>query len=503
MAAAEASRGPRTYGNWQRPTSRGILGFGSVGTVLLLAATIAVVATFMVTSNLLDTVILAAVLGAVLLAVLTKDAHGRNALARGGGRLAWWSARSGGTNVYRSGPLGRALWGTYQLPGIAAPTRLSEHQDSYGRRFALVHTPATGSFAVVIGTEPDGAALVDVEQVDVWVADWGHWLSNLGDEPGIEAASVTVETAPDSGTRLRREVAMNADPDAPAFAQAMLREVVTDYPTGSSTVKAYVTITFAARPRPGAAKRSAEEMGRELAARLPGLTGDLQATGAGAAHPLSAQELCEVIRIAYDPAAANLIDEAHAAGEIPELRWPDVGPSAAQASWSGYRHDSAYSSTWAMSSAPRGVVQSGVLARLLAPHRDIARKRVTIVYRPIDAAKAAALVEADLRTTEFRATSTSKPAARDSRAVRAAAATAAEEASGAGLVQFGMLITATVDDLRKAPDARAAVENLSATARLRVRPVYGSQDSAFAAALPLGLVLPKHVRVPAELRDKL
>jgi len=156
-----------------------------------------------------------------------------------------------------------------------------------------------------------------------------------------------------------------------------------------------------------------------------------------------------------------------------------------------------------MTSAPRGNVQSGVLARLLAPHREIARKRVTLLYRPIDAARAAAIVESDLRAAEFRVTSTSKPAARETLAMRAAAATAQEEASGAGLVQFGMLVTATVTDTSREADARAAIDNLAATARLRLRPVYGSQDSAFAAALPLGLVLPKHIKVPAELREKL
>ncbi len=502
MAAVDMHRGPRTYGNWRRPTSPGILGLGSVGTALLLVGLIIVVMTVMI-AGLLEAVIVAAVLGAVMLAVLTKDSHGKSSISRSGARVAWWSIRSRGSNVYRSGPLGRALWGTYQLPGLAAPTRLSEHTDSYARPFALLYTPATGSYSIVIGTEPDGAALVDQEQIDVWVADWGHWLANLGDEPGVEAASVTIETAPDSGTRLRREVENNIDEDAPAFAREMLSEVVGRYPAGSSTVKAFVTITFSAAQRPGSKKRKPDEMGRELAARLPGLTASLQATGAGAAHPLSAQELCEAIRIAYDPAAAVLIDEAHAAGETPELSWPDVGPSAAQASWNGYRHDSAYSCTWSMTQAPRGNVQSGVLARLLAPHRDIARKRVTLLYRPIDAAKAAAIVEADLRAAEFRVTSTSKPAARDSLAVRAAAATAQEEASGAGLVQFGMLVTATVADLAKEPDARAAIDNLAATARLRLRPVYGSQDSAFAAALPLGLVLPKHIKVPAELREKL
>lgn len=504
MAAVDTSRGPRTYGNWRRPTSPGIFGLGSIGTGLLLTGLVVVVITVM-TAGLLQAVIVAAVLGGLLLLVLTKDAHGKNLLSRGGARVGWWSARSRGTNVYRSGPLGRALWGTYQLPGLAAPTRLSEHTDSYGRPFAMLYTPSPqgASYSIVIGTEPDGAALVDVEQIDIWVADWGHWLANLGEEPGIEAAAVTIETAPDSGTRLRREVMLNVDEDAPVFAQNMLREVVDRYPAGSSTVKAFVSITFSAVGRTGGKRREPDEMGRELAARLPGLTGSLQATGAGAAHPLSGQELCEAIRIAYDPAAAQLIDEAHAAGETPGLSWSDVGPSAAQASWNGYRHDSAYSCTWAMTQAPRGSVQSSILSRLLAPHRDIARKRVTLLYRPVDAAKAAAIVEADLRSAEFRVTASSKPAARDSLAVRAAAATAAEEASGAGLVQFGMLVTATVSDLDRAHDARAAIDNLTATARLRVRPVYGSQDSAFAAALPLGLILPKHIQVPGELRDKL
>lgn len=503
MAAVDmSSRTARTYGNWRRPTSAGILGLGSVGTTMLLGGLMLVVVVVMV-AGLLEATVVAGVLGLAMLAVLVKDSHGKSLLGRVAARGGWWVSRSRGMNSYRSGPLGHTPWGTYQLPGLAAPMRLSEHTDSYGRPFALLYTPATSSFSVVIGTEPDGAALVDREQIDIWVADWGHWLANLGEEPGVEAASVTIETAPDSGTRLRREVSLNVDEDAPDFARAMLGDIVDRYPSGSSTVKAFVAVTFSAAGRTGGKKRQAEEMGRELAARLPGLTAGLQATGAGAAHPLAAQELCEAIRVAYDPAAGVLIDEAHAAGETPELGWTDVGPSATQASWDGYRHDSAYSCTWAMTSAPRGNVQSGVLARLLAPHRDIARKRVTLLYRPLDPARAAGIVEADLRAAEFRMTSTNKPAARDSLAVRAASATAGEEASGAGLVQFGMVVTATVTDMDKQADARAAIDNLAATARIRLRPVYGSQDSAFAAALPLGLVLPKHIKIPTELRENL
>jgi hypothetical protein len=504
MTTANTSRrGVRTYGNWRRPTSPGLLGLGTVGTIGLFVGLFVVLIVLMSPAGLLGAFFAGIGIAAVILLMVTRDGDGRSVLTRASTRAGWFVSKSRGSNLYRSGPLGRTEWGTYQLPGIAAPTRLTEHRDSYARPFALLYTPQTKTYSVVIGTEPDGAALVDQEQIDMWVADWGHWLANLADEPNLEAASVTVETAPDSGRRLRREVESNIDPNAPEFAKAMLGETVVTYPAGSSTVKAYVALTFTAVPRKGAKGREADEMAHELASRLPGLTATLQATGAGAAHPLSAQELCEVIRVAYDPAAATLIDDAHAEGEVPELLWTDVGPTAAQASWDGYKHDSARSITWAMTQAPRGNVQSGVLARLLAPHRDIARKRVTLLYKPVDAARAAAMVEADLRAAEFRASQTRKPQARDTLAVKAAAATAGEEASGAGLINFAILVTATVIDPHKEQDARAAVDNLSATARLRLRPVYGSQDSAFAAGLPLGLVLTKHMQVPSTLREKL
>nr|WP_319593294.1 SCO6880 family protein [Georgenia subflava] len=491
---------PRTYGNWRRPTSPGLMGLGTVGTMILMGGLIVVVLVVML-SDLLRGLAVAAGLAVLLMAIAVRDKHGLNALDKGSARVGWWRQRSAGEHLYRSGPLGQVPWGTNQLPGLAAASKLSEHSDSYGRRFALLRVPSTSTFTIVIGTEPDGAALVDEEQVDAWVSDWGLWLANLGDEPGIVAASVTVETAPDTGTRLRREVATNIDPDAPEFARALLAETVRDYPSGSSTVRAYVALSFAAAR--GGKKRSAAELARELGARLPGLTGELQATGAGPAHPLDAQELCELVRVAYDPASATAIDELHARGEATALSWSDVGPSAAEATWDDYRHDSGLSVTWAMTGAPRGNVQSSILARLLAPHRDVARKRVTLLYRPIDAASAAAIVEADLRAAQFRQTSSDKPTARDVLATRAAALTAQEEAAGAGLVNFGMLVTATVLDVARAADAHAAVENLSATARLRLRPVYGSQDSAFAAALPLGLVLPRHLALPGQVRDRL
>lgn len=497
-----AHNGPRTYGNWTRPKSPGLLGLGAIGTsVLFVGAGITIVVSII--GGLLAGFVVAVFTLGFLLLIALRDKHGQSTFARTATRIGWANTRARRKNIYRSGPLGRADWGTTQLPGLAAGSRLVEYKDSYNRPFAMIQVPSTGDFTIVIGSEPDGSSLVDREQVDIWVAEWGMWLANVADEPGLEAVSVTIETAPDTGLRLQRMVNNSIVDDAPEFAQQLLDDIVGAYPSGAAVVRAYIALTFNAAARAGGKKRTADEMGRELASRVPGLTQGLSSTGAGAVHPLSAQELCEVIRVAYDPAAAVLIDEANAAGEPPELSWPEVGPTAHQAGWDSYRHDSAVSITWMMSTAPRGNVPSTILARLLAPHRDIARKRVTLLYRPIDAARAAAIVEADVRAASFNLSASDRPSARNVANTRAAFATAAEEAAGAGLVNFGMLITATVTDQRREPDARAAIDNLSATARLRVRLVHGSQDSAFAAALPLGLVLPKHLQIPAEVRGQL
>ena len=158
------------------------------------------------------------VLGLGMVVMAVKDHHEKSLLEKGLERFTWWRSIRLGAHLYRSGPLGLTAWGTHQLPGLAAQLRLSEHQNAHGRRFVLLYAPSTNTFVTVIATEPDGASLVDREQVDLWVAAWGHWLANLGDEPGVEAAAVIVETAPDTGHRLAREVTGQTDPEAPAFA---------------------------------------------------------------------------------------------------------------------------------------------------------------------------------------------------------------------------------------------------------------------------------------------
>ncbi|XRQ08773.1 SCO6880 family protein [Actinomadura welshii] len=485
-----------TYGNWRKPVSPGIGRLGLAGTMILMVGLIVVTMIAMVSpmASLAGLVLL----GLVMLPLVIQDQHGRTALQSLTARLNWWWGRSQGWHLYRSGPLSVITHGSCRLPGLLAASRLVEGRDSYGRPFALVVIPSTRHYTVVFDCNADGAALVDQEQVDTWVAHWGHWLASLGYEPGLVAASVTIETAPDLGHRLREEVFANADPEAPELARTALEEIVWNYPVGSARVSTRIAVTYAALPHPGGRRRDDDAMVREIGMRIPGLISGLEMTGAGSARPMTAAQLGRAVRTAYDPESQSSLETSE--GRM--ARWEDAGPVAAQESWDHYVHDSGHSITWGMSEAPRGEVLSNVMSGLVAPHHDIARKRVTFLYRPHDPASAARIVERDRKDTRFRLDG-SASAARNEIDVIKSDQSAIEEARGAGVTRFTVLVTATVHSAGELPAAAAAVDTLAAPARLRLRRMYGAQASAFAAALPLGIVLPDHLNVPALVRESL
>ncbi|MFF7987743.1 SCO6880 family protein [Streptomyces sp. NPDC007901] len=497
MAATEPTT-PRTYGNFRKPRTSGLRGLSLGTTLLLFAGLAAVVLTTL--ASVWAALALAAVLTAAMAPLAVRDRHGRTLMQRGAVRLAWRRTTSSGGHLYRSGPLGRTGFGSCRLPGLAAESVLTEAQDGYGRPFAVITIPATGHHAVVIACDADGAALVDEQQVDIWVAHWGQWLSVLGAEPDLVAASVTVESAPDSGVRLQQEIAANTVADAPDLASSMLREVLTAYPAGSAQITTRIALTYSGAARAGSPRRSAEDMALHIGTRLPGLTAGLSMTGAGIAVPMTATELAEAVRVAYDPTVASLVEEARAVGGS-GLTWSQAGPMAAQEAWDHYRHDGAYSVTWAMTEAPQGEVFSNVLTALVQPNRDIARKRVTLLYRPHSRAEGARVVQQDYKNALFNAQQSQIGQARDDAEVIAARRTTEEQAQGHGVIRFGMLITSTVGSAADLAKAAAAVDNLAPAARIAVRPVYGSQAAAFAAALPLGLVLPMHTALPQTVRD--
>ncbi|MBD2828994.1 SCO6880 family protein [Streptomyces californicus] len=488
-----------TYGNWRRPRRPGLGPLGLLGTVVAFGGLVVVLLASLVSISVALTVLVPLALFLGPLALRTAD--GRNVYQLVAIRIGWLKRKAEGSHTYVSGPLSRRPGGNFSPPGLLARVKMLHGTDAYGRTFGVLHHPGRNLYTVVLACEPDGGSLVDPEQVDIWVASWGDWLSRLSHEPGLRGAQVVVETAPDTGTRLAAEVLPRITPDAPEAARAVMEEVVARYPSASSEMHTYVALTYGTLPGP---RRKPEDVVTDLAMRLPGLLAGLVAAGGGSASPLSEERIAEIVRVAYDPAIAPDVLSVRAGQASTGVSWQDSGPAVAVETVDGYKHDSGVSRTWMLTLAPRGTVRSSVLRGLLEPAQGTRRKRVSLVYRPIDPATSARIVEADRRAAHFMAGSRrGLVQARAASEMQAAEQTAAEEASGAGLVEFSLMVTVTVDDEEELQDASITIRNLQASSRILMRPADRMQASAFTCTLPVGLLPWEYTLIPYQLRETL
>ncbi|MFP5378058.1 MAG: SCO6880 family protein, partial [Acidimicrobiia bacterium] len=426
-----------TYGNWRRPKSPGLGRLGFVSTAVCFAG-LAVVIAAMATSVRLG-LVLALILGAVLLPVVWVDRWGRSGYERMAEWATWRWHRHARRHLYVAGPLSRTPSHRFGLPGLAAQVEASEATDAYGRPFVVLHHPRTGHVSTVLECTPHGDTLVDARQVNEWVGGWGSWLAGLSQEAGLVGAAVTIETAPDTGTRLRRAIEGRVAPDAPDLARSVLAEIADTFPAGSPHTTCRIALTWSRATVTG--KRPLEDLTIDIGSRLPDVAAGLALAGAREGRAMRLAELAAAVRVAYDPDVATAVEELgpDAAG----VDWSDAGPVSAEERPGEYLHDGAVSVSWMMGQAPHGAVFSNVLRNLLAPHPEIARKRVTLLYRPYAPGQATTLVVNDVRNAVFNSGKRRIARARDTVDLRSAQQAEEEEALGAGVVRFGLVVTAT------------------------------------------------------------
>lgn len=488
-----------TYGNIRKPNQVGLFGL-PLGALVGLLPLILLMIGMVATGHWAGAGITVLVMAIVVLPAIVPARNGRTLYQRWALRLAHANSEKAGHNVSIAGPAGRHPDGKCRLPGLLAASVLTEQEDSYGNPFGLLSLPGHHHHTIVIEAQADGAQF-DQDVLDSKVAHWGAWLANLDIEGGIVGASVTVETAPDSGLRLRRMAVGNTVQDAPQFALATIGAITAENRADSPVITTRIAITFSGRGDRDIKNRSTAEMATEIANRLPALLAGLRMTGAGAAVRLStAQDITDFTRAAFDPSSALAIEEARADGGT-NLSWDEAGPIFHRDRFDQYEHDRGFSTTFEMQEGPRGIFYSNCLQRLLAPQRDVERKRVTLLLRPVH--DSAAVVEKNINAENFGASGSRRQTARARMAQDAAHQAATEEAAGAGLVRFGLIVTVTTTDAASLARAARAVTSSVGSARLKLRVALGNQAVAFAAGLPLGVVLPEHTMLPTSVRDAL
>ena len=258
-----------------------------------------------------------------------------------------------------------------------------------------------------------------------------------------------------------------------------------------------LTLTFG-RLREAAGKEVADQAA-EIGRRMSTLMGAAAQAGVEAT-PMTPGEWCVGPTRAYNPQLTEDLEAISGTGSEDQLHWDGAGPVTAENKWDHLVHNGYRSITWEMASAPAGQVPAHVLRPLLIPRADVRRKRVAIIYRVHNTAEAVKLVDSDYREA-LAAEQSKKGVVSAAATVRVENTNAArrEQATGAGLTRFGMLVTATVAPGEDLPSIRAEIEGMADGAHIGLRRCYGYQDAAFAGALGIGIILPEYASTSSKL----
>ena len=492
-SAPNAQPGGADFGNWQKAATIGLFGMNPVVSFAGLGIVLGAGGMMMFLGPLPTLIYLA--IAAVLYVPLAVKIEGKSVFARLVRRMSFRRARRRRETAYLGGPLSPQPQGRMRLPGLLAASRLYSAVDAYGEQFGFLRIPVTNSYPVIVRAQADGDALVDAVTVDNMIGTWSGFLQTLPQWPDIKALSVTIESVPDPGRKIANEVDRMRTEDAAVseFTEAVFCELRSAAGVGSAAQHTWMSLVFDGGR--GKDRRGVEEMATEIGAQLPDIVGALSGTGAGAAVAMRPAEVAQLAWAAFHPEEAGDLDDVdHAGGEeLVDLDWESAGPAAAEELWDRYKHDSGISVSFVMEAAPRGSVKETVLKRLLEPHPHLPRKRVTIYYRPLDPAAAAAWAD---RQRNVVATNHGQLAAARETSTTQAAANARDEARGASVLRFAVITTITVTDEELLRRAIKAIRNLHAGAQLVMSRAYGQQAAAFSAGLGLGVLLPDHVTLP-------
>ena len=397
---------------------------------------------------------------------------------------ARWAARTWkGQTMFRRNLDKPRPAGTLALPGDMAGLR-QWHDPKTGA--VMVHDPNRATLTAVVAVTHPAFVLLDPQDQQRRVQTWGRVLASCCRSGRIARLQVLESAEPDTGTGLAGWWAAHGHDDGSATAQ-IYKELIER--AGPASERHTTTISLALDMRAaGRAMRSAGGGIRGAAAVLAQEMGTLTtALRSADLHPggwLGPDDLARMLRCAYDPGAATLLQRHPAIGN--DLA--DAGPLAVTETWAGLRTDTAWHTVLWVSEWPRSQVFPGFLAPILLSSG--VRRSFSLLVTPL---------RADLAAKDLRRKHTEHVAEAAQRAkigqIEDPATTAeytdvlAQEtdlANGHGVARYTGLIAITADDPGKLAAAQSAVEQAAIQASCETRLLVGQQAQAFTAAtLPL------------------
>ncbi|GHI04642.1 SCO6880 family protein [Streptomyces cellostaticus] len=455
-------------------------GFGNLSRTATIAAAVAVIFDGVLATSLPATLLVTLPLTLIGVGLAAARRHGMSAAAYYWAKFAWRRASRAEATSFRRVLLPHPY--ALDLPGVgASSTLIKAHDPTTGRAVGVVHDRTTGYMTVTTLLAPGGSLMAPTGTVQSSLRTWSSVLDMMSTDEQIQGASVTIQITPGAGEALGDDVRARQDPGAPRLAKQIIDELVRTTPHATASVAPWMSVTV----DPQAAANAPVDLADQVAEALRVVDSlDLSGTGTDIERRATDIDLRRIVRSAYDPDVFNARD-----AEFADLQWSECGPQAADDSWEEYAHDGGVSVSWVLREMPRRPIAYSVLLPLLAPGRF--QRRVTISYRVLDPYEGEAVLEREISHAHHRAQATAEFKGRAKWSQKAdyqrAETAAAQVASGAQVVDWTLMVTATTRSAADLPAMRQELERaVKATRGIRMRPAYGAQASVFAAGLPLG-----------------
>lgn len=396
-------------------------------------------------------------------------------------RWMWRGAR--GQLTYRRRVIRPRPVGTLALPGDAASLREWNDPESGA---VMVHDPHEQTLTAIVAVSHPAFALLDPGEQNRRVAGWGRVLAGACRSGRIARLQVSERTLPDSGTgpaEWWEQHGINDDGWAAATYRDLIERAGPAGERHATTISLALDLHAASRQihtQGGGMRGAATVLRQEMTA----LTGALRAADLVAGGWLTADELANILRTAYDPAVGVNLERHREIGR--DLA--TAGPVAVTESWDRLRSDTAFHAVLWISEWPRSQVYPGFLSPVVFTNGVL--RTVSLHYLPIRADQAAR----DLRKKKTELISDAHQRRRIGQVEDAGANAEYEDVlqqeadltAGHGVLRTTGLICVTASNANDLDAAVASIEQAAIQASCETRRLVGQQAQAFtAAALPL------------------
>ncbi|GAA2627657.1 hypothetical protein GCM10010411_76040 [Actinomadura fulvescens] len=347
------------------------------------------------------------------------------------------------------------------------------------------------SYTAIIATRGTAFQLLTVQDQDQRLAMWGELLSSIAySGGGIVRLQVIDTTVPDSGDRLVRQWAAHGGGGTQASAASYEQLLDLARPV---TLRHETHLAVMLDPR--RVRRQIRHLGggdegacTYLLQRCAQIEEALANTGVTAEGALPPRAIHKLLRSAYEPGARWKLDtrgtdySAEGAGGASAA---EAGPMAAHATWPYYRTDDTYHAIFWVSEWPRKRVFGDFLQGLILETR--CTRTVSVVMQPLNPRRAAdEVARADTAKGANEAVAARygfRRSARDRRESATLTRQDEELASGHALYRFIGLVRISAATPELLDQACGEIETRATM--LQLRRLYGEQDVAFPATLPL------------------